>query len=165
FEHYDEFIHDVGEYNPEEILGFEYSKDVMDNRIVACAVKNGYGVITNDLNLYTTAKEFGLDVVTYDDGIGNTLQYTGIKKVYLTTDSEEEMKYAQIYQDMSTNPFNLITNQYIIFYDKEIPIEFDEDGNPTKYKVLDKLRFDGKQHVKLKLPHKKIVAAKNEEQE
>ncbi|RKJ71129.1 hypothetical protein D7X33_22625 [Butyricicoccus sp. 1XD8-22] len=165
FEHYDEFIHDIGEYNPEEILGYEYSRDVMDNRIVACAVKNGYGVITNDLNLYTTAKSFGLDVVTYDDNVASTLNYTGIEKVYITTDSEEEKKYAEIYQDMSSNPFNLLTNQYIIFYDKEIPIEFDEDGNPTKYKVIDKLRFDGKQHVKLKLPHKKIVVAKNEEQE
>ncbi|MCM3387314.1 PhoH family protein [Ureibacillus chungkukjangi] len=165
FEHYDEFIHDVGEYDPEQILGYEYSSEVKDNRIVACAYKNGYGIITNDLNLYTTAKAFGIDVVTYDENVSNSLEYTGIKKVYLTTDSVEEEMYAQLYQNMSSNPFNLITNQYLIVYDKELPIEFNEDGTPTKYKVLDKLRFDGKQHVKLKLPHKKVVQAMNEEQE
>lgn len=165
FEHYDEFIHDVGEYDTVEILGYEYSKEIKDNRIVACAYKNGYGIITNDLNLYSTAKSFGIDVVTYDDNVTKSINYSGIKKVYLTTDSDEEKMYASIYQDMSVNPFNLIPNQYVIFYDKEEPIEWDEDGNPTKYKVLDKLRFDGSKHVKLKVPHKKVVQALNEEQE
>lgn len=80
FTNYDDFVHDVGEYNPEEILGSEYSKEIKDNRIVACAVKNGYGLITNDLNMYSTAKAFGVDVITYDERIANTLTYTGIKK-------------------------------------------------------------------------------------
>lgn len=166
FENYDKFVHDVGEYKPEEILGFEYGRDIMDNRIVACAVENGYGIITNDLNLYSTAKAFNIEVETFDEGNSrNNGDYTGIYKVFITSDSEEEELFAKVYQDPTVNSFELIANQYIIFYDKDVPIEWDEEGNPTRYKVLDKFRFDGKEHVKLKLPHKKVVEAKNEEQE
>lgn len=166
FENYEKFVHDVGEYNPEDILGSDYNNAIPDNRIVACAVKNGYGILTNDLNLYSTAKAFGVEVVTFDEGNSrNNGDYTGIVKVFITSDSEEEELFAKVYQDPTVNSFDLITNQYIIFYDKDVPIEWDEEGNPTRYKVLDKFRFDGKEHVKLKLPHKKVVEAKNEEQE
>lgn len=166
FENYEKFIHEVGEYNPEVILGYEYDKSVMDNRIVACAKAKGYGIITNDLNLYSTAKAFDIEVETFVEGKSNRSGgYTGIHKVYVTSDSLEEELFAKAYQDPSANPFDLLTNQYIIFYDKDVPIEFDDEGKPIKYKVLDKFRFDGKQLVKLKLPHKKVVEARNEEQE
>lgn len=164
FENYNKFIHDVGEYNPEEILGEDYSSEVFDYRILACAKSNGYGILTGDLNLYSTAKAFDVEVETLDSGAFSN-GYTGIHKVYVTTDSEDEENFAKAYQDPSLNPYNLITNQYIIFYDKENPVEFDENGEILKYKVLDKFRFDGKQLVKLKLPHHKVVKAKNEEQE
>gem|GEM_PF-927229 len=166
FENYDKFHHDVGEYNPEVILGEDYDRGVMDNRIVACAKANGYGILTNDLNLFSTAKAFGIEVDTLDSGLLlNKGEYTGILKVYVTRNSTEEELFAKVYQDPSVNSFGLLTNQYIVFYDKDTPIEFDEEKNPTKYKVLDKLRWNGKELVKLKLPHKKVVQARNEEQE
>lgn len=165
FENYDKFHHDVGEYNPETILGADYSNEIMDNRIVAAAKINGYGILTNDLNLYSTAKAFGIEVESFNNDAHSGKDYTGILKVYVTNDSEEEELYAKVYQNPSINSFGLLINQYVIFYDKDTPTEFDDKGNPTKYKVLDKFRFDGKQLVELKLPHRKVVKAKNEEQE
>lgn len=166
FDNYDKFHHDVGEYNPEVILGLDYSKDVMDYRILACAKVNDYGILTNDLNLYSTAKAFNVEVKTLAKLNGEAeKEYTGIRKIYVKPNSEDEEKFASIYQDISNNPYKLLTNEYIIFYDKETPIEHDEDGYPTKYKVLDKFRYDGKKMHKLKLPHKKVVQARNEEQE
>lgn len=166
FENYDKFHHDVGEYNPETILGADYSNEIMDNRIVAAAKANGYGILTNDLNLYSTARAFGVEVETLDSGkLQQSKQYTGVHKVYVTADSEEEECFADMYQDPTKNPFELIANQYIIFYDKDAPTEFDHEGSPTKYKMLDRFRFNGKEFVQLKLPHKKVVVAQNEEQE
>lgn len=167
FENYDLFIHDVGEYNPESILGEAFSKDVKDNRIVACAYRNGYGIVTNDLNLFSTAKAFGIEVETLAENRNtkHDLDYTGIHKIYISRDSEEESMYARIHQNPSDNVFELLTNQYLIVYDKEVPIEFDEDGKPTKYKVLEKFRFDGESYVRLKLPTKRTYTPRNEEQE
>ena len=166
FNNYDKFTHDANEYNPEVILGESYSKDIPDYRIVACAKFNGYGILTNDLNMYNTAKMFDIEVETLDsDNLQNGKDYTGILKVYVTSDSVEEELFAKVYQDSSINSFNLLTNQYIIFYDKDVPLEFNAQGEPIKYKVLDKFRYDGKELVKLKIPHKKVIEAKNEEQE
>ena len=166
FENYDRFHHDVGEYSPEEILGADYSNDVMDYRIIACAKVNGYGVLTNDLNMYSTAKAFGIEVETNNEEIVHEDDYTGIRKVYISDNDESaQEKYARIYQSMGDNAFNLIVNQYLIIYNKDKPIEFNDLGEPIRYEVLDKLRFDGEKHVKLKLPDKKTVKAKNEEQE
>lgn len=168
FANYDSFVHDVGEYKPEEILGYEYGADIKDNRIVACAVANNYGIITNDLNLFSTAKAFGIevDILSEENPTAkHNLDYTGIHKIYISRDSEEEEMYARIHQDASDNVFDLLTNQYLIVYDKDEPTEFDEDGNPIKFKVLDKFRFDGDSYVKLKLPSKRTYAPRNEEQE
>lgn len=166
FDNYEKFHHDAKEYNPEEILGSSYSKEIPDYRIVSCAKVNGYGILTNDLNMYNTAKAFGLEVETLSQmNTDSNKEYTGIHKVYIESNSEDEEKYASIYQNSHCNPYNLLTNQYVIFYDKESPIEFDENGDPTHYKVLDKFKYDGSSMVKLKIPHKKVVQAQNEEQE
>lgn len=93
------------------------------------------------------------------------LHTQGLKKVYVSNDGDIEYKYAQVYQNPNSNPFELIINQYIIFYDLDEPIEFDDNGKPIKFKVMDKLRWDGNKHVDLVIPHRKVVSALNEEQE
>lgn len=169
FDNYDKFHHDVGEYNPEEILNSDYSRDVMDNRIVACAKVNGYGILTNDLNLYSTAKAFKIEVETSQGNTFNSQQdmaYTGIHKAFISNDDVVSQDlYARIHQDSSDNSFNLLTNQYLIVYDKDNPTAFNTSGEPTRYEVLDKFRFDGTNHVKLKLPENRYIKPKNEEQE
>lgn len=166
FENYDKFTHDVGEYIPEKILGKDYSSEVFDYRIIASAKANGYGILTGDLNMYSTAKAFGIPVknVNEENDVEDS-EYTGIKKIYISnSDEETQEKYSMIYQDLSNNVFNLLTNQYLIVYDKDKPMQAKDSSNMS-YEVLDKFRFDGEKHVRLVLPHKKIIKAKNEEQE
>lgn len=166
FQNYEKFHHDVGEYNPEVILGLDYDKTVMDYRIISCAKVNNYGILTNDLNMYFTAKAFGIEVESSNKGNTHRGNYTGMHKVYISSeDVEAQDTLSRIYQDSGDNAFDLLTNQYLIVYDKDKPTEYDADGNPTKYTVLDKLRFDGKNHVKLKLPEGKYIKPENEEQE
>src|SRR5690606_8578689 len=151
FDNYDKLHHDVGEYNPEKILGEDYSKTVPDNRIVACAVENGYGILTGDLNLYSTAKAFSVDVMTPSQINMRDEDYTGFHRVYISNDDvESQDMLSRVYQNSSENVFDLLCNQYLLIYDKDSPIEYNDEGKPTKYTVIDKLRWDGERHVKLK---------------
>lgn len=114
FEHYDSFIHDTKEYNPEEILGEVYSRDIMDNRIVACAKENGYGILTNDLNMYTTAKDFGLEVKSYNEQDTTLDMYKGFKEVKLSSSELIEFNIASL----GENVYNLNINEYLILTDE-----------------------------------------------
>lgn len=134
FNNYDKFFHDIGEYNPEVILGEDYSKDVMDNRIVACAVQNNYGILTNDLNLYSTAKAFGIEVETYDEQEIGREDYTGYKEVYMLPDEHQDF-YTN---HLDNNKYELLVNEYLIILD-------DISGEP-----IDALKWDGKHHVKVR---------------
>lgn len=135
FEHYDDFVHDVGEYEPEYILGNEYSRDVMDNRIVACAKAKGYGILTNDLNLYSTAKAFGIEVESKDEGIKlEEMYYKGFKEVYMLASEHQDLYTNHLYE----NIYELKVNEYLIIKD-----EFTE-------KELDVLKWDGNCHVAIK---------------
>lgn len=114
FEHYDSFIHDTKEYNPEEILGEAYSRDIMDNRIVACAKENGYGILTNDLNMYTTAKDFGLEVKSYNEQDTTLGMYKGFKEVKLSSSELIEFNIASL----GENVYDLNINEYLILTDE-----------------------------------------------
>ena len=114
FEHYDNFIHDTKEYNPEEILGEAYSRDIMDNRIVACAKENGYGILTNDLNMYTTAKDFGLEVKSYNEQDTTLDMYKGFKEVKLSSSELIEFNIASL----GENVYDLNINEYLILTDE-----------------------------------------------
>lgn len=134
FANYDKFHHDVGEYDPETILNKDYSRDIMDNRIVACAKQNGYGILTNDLNLYSTAKAFGIEVETKDDNKFNFENYQGFKEVYmLPTEHSDFYK-----NDLEGNKYELKVNQYLIIKD-------DISGE-----VVDALRYDGESYIAVK---------------
>lgn len=114
FEHYDSFIHDTKEYNPEEILGEAYSRDIMDNRIVACAKENGYGILTNDLNMYTTAKDFGLEVKSYNEQDTTLDMYKGFKEVKLSSSELIEFNITSL----GENVYDLNINEYLILTDE-----------------------------------------------
>lgn len=114
FEHYDNFIHDTKEYNPEEILGEAYSRDIMDNRIVACAKENGYGILTNDLNMYTTAKDFGLEVKSYNEQDTTLEMYKGFKEVKLSSGELIEFNITSL----GENVYDLNINEYLILTDE-----------------------------------------------
>lgn len=160
----DKFIFDAKDYNGFE-LGVDYDDSYQDNNILAACVKNQYGIITNDILLGFKAEGFGLDVVDLgNEKLDAMKDYTGLHKIYISDSDESQRELAQIYQNPQINNYNLLINQYLIVYDKNKPV-FDEFGKIIRYEVIDKFRFNGEKLVKLKLPDKRIVKAKNEEQE
>lgn len=135
FENYDKFHHDVGEYNPETILGTDYTRDVMDNRIVACAKANGYGILTNDLNLYSTAKAFGIEVMTKDGQVEEyENDYKGFKEVNMLPGEHQEFYTNNLYE----NVYDLHLNEYLIIKD-------DLTGDE-----IDVLKWNGDCHIAIK---------------
>lgn len=137
FENFNKFIHDVIEYDSEEILGVYFNNEIKDNRIVSCAKANGYGVITNDLNLFSTAKSFGLEVDSIREEIGDyepEESYTGFKEVYMTEYEHQDFYNNELYD----NKFDLLVNQYLIIKD-------DLTGE-----TVDALKWNGECHLKVK---------------
>lgn len=108
-----------------------------DNQICACAKylnnqNNDVVFITNDLNCKVIAKEiFGLNVnnieVSYDD-------YKGFIEVSL---NDNEM--ADFYSDLTINTFNLLINEYLVIRNVD-------------NEIVDKLKWNGKEYVNLKIP-------------
>ena len=117
FKNYDDFTHVTAEFNPEDILGKEYSKEIMDNRIVATAKSLGYGILTNDLNMFSTAKDFGIEVKSYNESDKNIEdEYTGFKHIQV---SKEELVDFHV-NNLGRNIYGLHINQYLILeYNEE----------------------------------------------
>lgn len=159
----DNFIFDLKNYNGSE-LGKDFTSEYQDDNIIKACIDNKYGIITKDVLLQYKAEGFGIEVIDLDnEKIESAKDYTGIHKLYLTESEEDQEKLAKIYSHPEENTYGLLTNQYMIIYNKEKLI-YNKDGSTT-YEVIDKFRFNGEKLVKLKLPDKKVVKAKNEEQE
>ncbi|PGZ96962.1 hypothetical protein COE51_16470 [Bacillus pseudomycoides] len=147
-EHREQFHFDARDYDG-STLGHDYSNDYQDNNILAACVQNEYGLITNDVLLGYKADGFGLDVVSFNDLEKKEDDYTGYVTLSL---SDEEI--ANLYENMEINYFKLLTNQYVIIKNHQ---------NET----IDRLRWDGNKHVKLKFPKtnkKNSIKPKNDEQ-
>lgn len=115
FENHDKFTHDTGEYDSETILGREYSNEIKDNRIIACAKENGYGILTNDLNMYSTAKALGIDVISYTE-VNTSMKkenLKGFKEIKVTP--EELIEFHVVH--LGDNIYNLRTNEYLLLTD------------------------------------------------
>lgn len=150
FDNYDHFTHDVGEYNAEEILGSDFHNTVPDNRIVASAVKNQYGIITGDLNMYSTAKAFDLEVVTLSERLVQEYEdYKGFIEVEMT--DEELNKFHDSH--LNKNIYELNLNQYLIIFeyvrDEDGEILLDENGQKIK-DLKRAFRWDGEFHIDIK---------------
>ena len=87
-----------------------------DNLIIACAYiinKNEEIIfVSNDLLAKQTAKIFGLNIKSYAQE--NKEYYKGFKEVVL---SDEEM--AELYENLNTNTYNCLINEYLIIKDNE----------------------------------------------
>lgn len=119
-----------------------YDKDYTDNKILQCCLDNGYGLITNDLLLKIKGDGLGIEVFSPEDK--DELEYKGYKFVDL---SEDEMAY--FYSNPDENIYKLHINQYLIIRD-------------TDKNTVDKYKWNGKEHLKLKLPPKKIINPAND---
>lgn len=145
-DHEDEFVFDGKTYDGSEI-GDRYYED---NNIIKACIENNYGLITGDVLLRFQAKAYNIDVIDIDEINKHAKGYTGIRKLYFSDSLEDQEILAKIYVgDISFLDLNI--NEYLIIY--------------VNNKPVDKLRYDGNKLVKLKLPPKSIIQAKNEEQE
>jgi PhoH-like ATPase len=159
----EKFKFDLKNYNGSE-LGIDFTSNYQDDNILKACVDNQYGIITKDILLQYKAEGFGIEVIDLDnEKIESAKDYTGIHKVYLSESEDGHKELAKIYEQPELNEYGLLTNQYLIIYNKDKPI-YHKNGTIT-YEVIDKFRFNGEKLIKLKLPDKKIVKAKNEEQE
>jgi predicted ribonuclease YlaK len=97
--------------------------------------------------MWIRAKSYGIEVVEIEDSEED--HYKGYKQIVLDLSKEEdEQLLADFYEDKSKNVFNLIQNQYLILKDKE--------------KTIDKFKWNGKEHVLVKLPKIKDLKPKND---
>lgn len=149
-----------------EVTDEKFNPNHVDNRIITACKQNDYGLITFDILLKFKAKGEGIEVIDLDNiSELNSLNknYTGIHKIYLSESSPEDQKLlASIYENNFQDKFRLLHNQYLIIYNKDK--WYFVDGK-KHFEVIDRFRFNGEKLIKLKLPDKKYVKPKNEEQE
>lgn len=119
-----------------------FDPDYTDNKILQACVENGHGLITGDLLMKRKAQGWNIPLIKIEN-TGDC--YTGYFEIDVDIDSEG---LSLIRNDMTQNPFGLLTNQYLIV--KEKTGKYDSDGKP-EYKVVDYLRWDGEKHVHLNL--------------
>lgn len=132
------------DFNDYQVSDERFDNNYVDNRIIEACKVNNYGLITNDLLLKFKGKAENIEVIECKK---ETIEYKGFKFVDL-----DENELAHFYENMHENIFDLYVNQYLIVRDK------------NKH-TLDKYRWDGENHIKLKLPPKRFVKAENDLQE
>lgn len=145
-ENQDKFVFDIKDYDAEELLGNDYENTYADNRILACAVANGYGVITNDVLLGFKAKSFNLDVMdTKKKYELSDSDYNGYKEVYMTREEYDDFFVNRIH----LNEFKLMLNQYLIILDADTKGRKNEKGELDE-EAIDALKFDGQYYIQIK---------------
>jgi len=114
-----------------------------DNKIVQACLDNGYSIATKDLLLKHKAKMYGIEFVDLN-GSYKEDGYKGYKE--LTLGAQER---ALLYENLAENTYGLLTNEYLIVN--------------NEYGILvDKFRWNGRIHVKIKhSPTKKIKGMNN----
>lgn len=139
----------------QNIVASKKLKESPDNLIVATAYSESLGsdlvFITEDLLCEIFAKDiFGLEVDSNYFKNGSEEDYKGYKEFLIDTNNEEDsIELARLYEEPYENIYNLLTNEYLIIRDKAIPI-YDEDYEQViEYKVVDTLKWDGFNYVKI----------------
>lgn len=123
-------------------LSSDFDPDYADNKILQACVENGYGLITGDLIMKRKAQGWNIPYVKIEN---KSDHYTGYLEVLVDVDADN---IALIRNDMSKNPFGLITNQYLVI--KEWKGKYGDDGEKV-YDAVDFLRWNGESHVRLNL--------------
>ncbi len=132
---------DLKDYQWNEDNG--YDKDYVDNKILQCCIENEYGLLTKDRLLRIKARLYNIPVIKPEEEILED-SYLGYKVINV-----DDLELAYIYENLSSNVYELLTNQYLIIRDKD---------NKTK----DILRWNGHKLVELKLPPKRIINPDND---
>lgn len=120
-----------------------------DDVIIDCAKKHKSTLISGDYLVQIKARSQGL--LVHEQSIIDTdaRDYTGIKELYIDTNSQDDNHIlAKVYQN-ENNFLNLQLNQYLVIWDKSKPT-YGEDGEIKGYEVIDKFKFNGDKLTKLK---------------
>lgn len=134
-ENKDKFKFDLMDYDAESILGSSYDNGYADNRIVAQASVNEYGIISNDINVQFKAIGLGLDVIDVttdikDDFVDN--------KGFQVIDVDEETHIENLISLHNFNMYKLMINEYAII------------NNEVDGELLDIVKWTGEETVSLK---------------
>lgn len=141
-ENKDKFKFDLMDYDAELILGKNYDNGYADNRIVAQAFVNEYGVISNDINVQF--KALGLNLEVRELGGLNEIkedEYQGFKVVEMTKDEYQDFHDTRL----DKNEFELLINEYLIVLDKDT----EEDIYGWK-KPIQSFKWDGEYYIHIK---------------
>lgn len=142
----DRFVFDVKDYDANEVLGKDFDNSYADNKILACAVINNYGLITNDILLKFKAEAYNLETMDTSSKYDTSdIDYKGYKEVYMTKEEYDDFFINRIH----LNEFNLLKNQYLIIIDILTKGKKDEHGESAEA-GLGALKFDGEYYVQIK---------------
>lgn len=142
----DRFIIDLNTYDGSEIGG---DNRYEDENILACCIKNGYGLITGDLLLSLKAEGHLVSVREYEESQDDVDNYTAVHELFLTKSKEDQELLAAIYESPESNQFSLVKNQYLFIWNKDKPT-YNIDGEHNGYELIDNFKFDGLKLIKLK---------------
>lgn len=88
-----------------------------DNKIIDTAVKGGSMVCTGDICMKVKSQSNGLNVLEVDENITYS-DYHGYREIYANND-EDNIKLAELYQDMDSNPFKMHIGEYLLVKDED----------------------------------------------
>jgi PhoH-like ATPase len=134
------------------IFDSEYDRDekLNDNVIIKSALKNNTTLVTGDYLVQLKAESFGIDIFPIDEDLKVDNAYTGVKEIFIDPSfSTDQELLAKVYESPEVNTFDLVQNQYLVFWDLSKPT-YDLDGNIKGYDVIDKFKFDKGKISKLK---------------
>jgi predicted ribonuclease YlaK len=128
---------------------FKLDPQYQDNNIIQCCVKNGYGIITNDLLLKMKARGFGIEVKDYNEN-EDVDTFNGVKDLFLDSNKKEDQEtLAQLYELPEYNSLKLVPNEYLSIWDLSKPT-YDAEFIHNGYELIDQLKWDGHKLTKIK---------------
>ena len=126
----------------------EYDKvSANDSKILSICGKQNCAIATIDRGMWIRAKATGIEVVEVQDE--DKEYYKGYREIVFDLSKEEDEKLlAEFYENKTVNKFNLLVNEYLIVKDRDA--------------TIDRLKWDGAQHVQVKSSRIKDLKAKND---
>lgn len=133
-----------------------YASDYADNVILEIAKSKRYGIITNDLLMILKARPLGIDIISPMFDKRDSNGYEGVMDLSV---KDDEVLLAMIEESINTDNVNdelvkaydIIENQYIIFWENEYaPVK--RGKQPTE--IVDRknkgvFKFDGKSFIRI----------------
>src|SRR5699024_12442062 len=108
-----------------------------ESQIGACYDKVSVPLKTYEVLLQFKAESFDIHVVCLENEVEDDVtSYTGIKEMYLKPTTKKDSKFlADIYEDSSLVPLNMVLGEYLLLWNEEKP-EYNDEGDLIGYEVI-----------------------------